>query len=78
MTQRSKVIRFVYLLPEGVIAEYNKRLNVLLVNKPEYDKLTETQQAIVLKTTSPYMLTMEVSDLPTFEFNISPDEVTAK
>jgi hypothetical protein len=55
----AKIIRFTQL-PDGVVAQYDNKCNVLLVDRTLYDRLPDMHKNIVLKTTSPYMLEMEV------------------
>jgi len=56
---KSKIIRFTKL-SSGLIAHYEKRRNLLLVDRELYDTLPERQKALVLRTENPFMLAEEV------------------
>jgi len=68
---KSKLIRFTTTLPDGVMASYDKKTNILLVNKLAYDRLPDMHKSTVLKTTDTYMLEMEVKAEQEFVFNVT-------
>jgi len=57
--KKSKIIRFTQL-PDGVIARYDEKKNILLVDRFTYEHLPEFHQGMVLKTTNSELLQKEV------------------